>query len=53
MEWRSDRRLSATGKRIGEQFGNDGPHGSAFPLMDGLDLFQDRILDIERGSHDA
>ena len=50
---RSRARRTATGERLGEQLGDNRSNGSAFPLVDGLDLFQDRVVDVEGRSHDA
>jgi hypothetical protein len=41
------------GKRVGKELGDDRTHGSPFPLLQGLDLSQDRILDVDRRPHDA
>lgn len=43
----------ATGQRLGEQFGDDRPNRSAFPLVDSFDLSQNEVVNIERGPHDV
>lgn len=52
-ERRSSARRTATGERLGKQFGHDRPNRSAFPCVDGFDLSQNGVVDIECRSHDA
>jgi hypothetical protein len=46
----SSARPTATGERLGKQLGDDRPNRSAFPRVDGFDLFQNGVVDIERRS---
>ena len=43
----------AIGERLGKQSGDNRSHRSAFLLMDGFDLSQNRVINIERRPHDA
>jgi len=52
MEWRPDVWTPA-GESIGKQLRYYGAHGSALLPVDGLHLSKDRIINVERRSHDV